>query len=90
MLNKLQQSLLKLTPEAYTTMMKHIFSFLKNYRDNGNHLPTANDDIIALTQLFHDFMNKTISDGELWTHLYVLHLNNCMIEDIVDLMVTAI
>jgi hypothetical protein len=66
--------------------MKHIFSFLKNYRDNGNHLPTAKEDIIGITQLFEDYINSTIRDADLWTRLYELHVNNCMIEEIVELV----
>lgn len=85
-LDKLEQTLKGLTPIAYKCIMKHIFSFLKNYRDNGNHLPTAKEDIIGITQLFDDYMNSTISDADLWKRLYELHVNNCMIEEIVKLI----
>jgi len=85
-LNKLEQTLKGLTPSAYKCLMKHIFSFLKNYRDNGNHLPTAKEDIIGITQLFDDYMNSRIYDTDLWTRLYELHVNNCMIEEIVELI----
>ena len=85
-LHKLEQVLKGLTPVPYKMMMKHIFSFLKNYRDNGNHLPTAKEDIIGITQLFEDYMNSTITDADLWKRLYELHVNNCMIEEIVNLI----
>ena len=87
-LHKLEQTLKGLTSVAYKCIMKHIFGFLKNYRDNGNHLPTAKEDIIAITQLFDDYMNSTIRDADLWTRLYELHVNNCMIEEIVELLAT--
>lgn len=87
-LDKLEQTLKGLTPIAYKCIMKHIFSFLKNYRDNGNHLPTAKEDIIGITQLFDDYMNSAISDADLWKRLYELHVNNCMIEEIVELVTT--
>jgi hypothetical protein len=85
-LDKLEQTLKGLTSAAYKCIMKHIFSFLKNYRDNGNHLPTAKEDIIGITQLFDDYMNSAISDADLWKRLYELHVNNCMIEEIVKLL----
>ena len=85
-LDKLEQTLKGLTPFAYKCIMKHIFSFLKNYRDNGNHLPTAKEDITGITQLFDDYMNSAISDADLWKRLYELHVNNCMIEEIVKLI----
>jgi len=85
-LNKLEQTLKGLTSVPYKCMMKHIFNFLKNYRDNGNHFPTAKEDIIGITQLFEDYMNSTIRDADLWTRLYELHVNNCMIEEIVELI----